>query len=132
MSDDATNPLRIALPPPLAEEVDRALDDWQSGGKLARLWARASALWTGAAGGRFIAITDPGSKVQRMAEVERFRAVYFGLPTIGGRYSALSSFGMVPAAAMGLSPPDLLARAQRMVARCSAEHPARENPGVHL
>src|SRR5262249_46018900 len=50
------------------------------------------------AGNRFIAITDPGSKMQQVAEADGFRHIFFGLPTIGGRYSALSDFGMVPAA----------------------------------
>src|SRR5438093_983715 len=54
------------------------------------------------AGSRFIAITDPGSKLDQVATADRFRQVFHGLPSIGGRYSALSNFGMVPAALMGL------------------------------
>ena len=54
------------------------------------------------AGSRFIAITDPGSKMQQVAERDRFRHIFAGVPSIGGRYSALSNFGMVPAAVMGL------------------------------
>ena len=54
------------------------------------------------AGSRFIAITDPGSKMQQVAEADHFRHIFPGLPSIGGRYSALSNFGMVPAALMGL------------------------------
>ncbi|MGB9205762.1 MAG: bifunctional transaldolase/phosoglucose isomerase, partial [Terriglobales bacterium] len=54
------------------------------------------------AGSRFIAITDPGSKMQLVAERDRFRHIFYGLPSIGGRYSALSNFGMVPAAVLGL------------------------------
>jgi transaldolase / glucose-6-phosphate isomerase len=54
------------------------------------------------AGSRFIAITDPGSNMQKIAERDRFRHVAFGIPSIGGRYSVLSDFGLVPAAAMGL------------------------------
>ena len=50
----------------------------------------------------FIAITDPGSKMQQVAERDQFRQIFFGVPSIGGRYSALSNFGMVPAAVMGL------------------------------
>jgi transaldolase/glucose-6-phosphate isomerase len=53
------------------------------------------------AGQRFIAITDPASPLHKLAERERFRHVWCGVPTIGGRYSALSNFGMVPAAIMG-------------------------------
>ena len=54
------------------------------------------------AGSHFIAITDPGSKMQQVAEGDHFRHIFYGLPSIGGSYSALSNFGMVPAAAMGL------------------------------
>src|SRR4029077_104984 len=54
------------------------------------------------AGAHFIAITDPGSKMQQVAERDHFRKIFFGLPSIGGRYSALSNFGMVAAAVMGL------------------------------
>src|SRR6266481_5634105 len=53
-------------------------------------------------GSRFIAITDPGSKMQQVAEGDHFRHIFFGLPSIGGRYSALSDFGLVPAAIMGV------------------------------
>ena len=52
-------------------------------------------------GSRFIAITDPGSQLDRLAQQERFRHVFYGVPSIGGRYSALSNFGMAPAAVMG-------------------------------
>ena len=54
------------------------------------------------AGEHFIAITDPGSKMQQVAERDQFRKIFFGVASIGGRYSALSNFGMVPAAIMGL------------------------------
>ena len=54
------------------------------------------------AGKHFIAITDPGSKMQQVAEADGFRHIFFGLPSIGGRYSALSDFGMVPAAVEGV------------------------------
>ena len=53
------------------------------------------------AGSHFIAITDPGSKMQQVAEADRFRHIFFGRPSIGGRYSALSNFGMVPARCNG-------------------------------
>src|SRR5262249_56041297 len=67
------------------------------------------------AGDRFIAITDPGSKMQEVAERDRFRKVFFGLPSIGGRYSALSNFGLVPAAVMGLHLRKFLYRTAEMV-----------------
>src|SRR5262249_19310228 len=54
------------------------------------------------AGRRFLAITDPGSQMEKVAQGDRFRRVFAGVKSIGGRYSALSDFGLVPAAAMGL------------------------------
>jgi transaldolase/glucose-6-phosphate isomerase len=84
------------------------------------------------AGSRFIAITDPGSKLQTIAERDRFRHVAFGMPSIGGRYSVLSDFGMVPAAAMGLDVGRLTAAAQTMVYSCGADVPPADNPGVVL
>ena len=65
----------------------------------------------GKAGGHFVAITDPGSKLEQAARADGFRHVLFGLPSIGGRYSALSDFGMGPAAIMGLDVPRLLGAA---------------------
>ena len=84
------------------------------------------------AGNRFIAITDPGSKMQQVAEADRFRHIFFGWPSIGGRYSALSDFGMVPAAAMGVDVPKFLDRTEEMVHACAATVPADQNPGVVL
>ncbi len=84
------------------------------------------------AGNRFMAITDPGSKMQHVAENDKFRHIFFGVPSIGGRYSALSNFGMVPAAVMGLDVPRFLNRTEEMVQACGATVPATENPGVVL
>ena len=83
-------------------------------------------------GRRFVAITDPGSQMQRVAEADAFRRVFFGLPSIGGRYSALSDFGMVPAAVMGLDVARLLGRAAEMTRACAASVPVEENPGAVL
>src|ERR1700676_4050600 len=84
------------------------------------------------AGSHFIPTTDPGSKVQLVAERDHFRHIFYGLRSIGGRYSALSNFGMVPAAAMGLDVERLLDEAERMQAACAPGVPAEENPGVML
>jgi transaldolase/glucose-6-phosphate isomerase len=84
------------------------------------------------AGSRFIAITDPGSKMQQVAEADHFRHIFPGLPSIGGRYSALSNFGVVPAAIMGLDLNRFLSRTQEMVEACGAGVPADQNPGVVL
>jgi transaldolase/glucose-6-phosphate isomerase len=84
------------------------------------------------AGNHFIAITDPGSKLQQVAEGDRFWRVFFGWPGIGGRYSALSDFGMAPAAIMGVDVAAFLDRTEEMVHACSASVPIEENPGVVL
>ncbi|MFL6311363.1 MAG: bifunctional transaldolase/phosoglucose isomerase [Terriglobales bacterium] len=84
------------------------------------------------AGEHFIAITDPGSKMQQVAERDQFRRIFFGRPSIGGRYSALSNFGMAPAAIMGLDITKFLQRANEMVQACRPEVPTGQNPGVIL
>jgi transaldolase/glucose-6-phosphate isomerase len=84
------------------------------------------------AGNRFIAITDPGSKMQQVAEGDRFRHIFAGVHSIGGRYSALSNFGMVPAAMMGLDVGRFLDRTEEMVRACSSCVPVQDNPGVVL
>ncbi|HZT38941.1 MAG TPA: bifunctional transaldolase/phosoglucose isomerase [Bryobacteraceae bacterium] len=84
------------------------------------------------AGNRFIAITDPGSKLQQIAEHDHFRHIFSGVNSIGGRYSALSNFGMVPAAIMGIDLTRFLNVAKKMVAACDATVPVDENPGVVL
>jgi transaldolase/glucose-6-phosphate isomerase len=84
------------------------------------------------AGKRFIAITDPGSHLQKVAESDGFRHIYFGLPSIGGRYSALSNFGMIPAAIQGIDVPKFLDRVEEMVHACASVVPADENPGAIL
>ncbi|MGB8774083.1 MAG: bifunctional transaldolase/phosoglucose isomerase [Terriglobales bacterium] len=84
------------------------------------------------AGSHFIAITDPGSKMQQVAEHDRFRHIFYGLPSIGGRYSALSNFGIIPAAAMGLDVDKFLKRTKEMVEACKPSAPVEQNPGVML
>ena len=83
-------------------------------------------------GRRFIAITDPGSKMQHLSEADGFRRIFYGQPTIGGRFSVLSDFGMVPAAIMGLDVGRLLGQAEQMAHSCAASVPVAENPGVAL
>ena len=83
-------------------------------------------------GSHFIAITDPGSKLRAEAERDRFRKIFLGLPTIGGRYSALSDFGMAPAAAMGIETTRVLDRTSEMVSACGADVSAKDNPGAIL
>jgi transaldolase / glucose-6-phosphate isomerase len=83
------------------------------------------------AGKQFIAITDPGSKMQKIAEDDGFRHILYGKPEIGGRFSALSAFGLTAAAAMGLDVEKLLNGAASMVRSCKATNP-NENPGAIL
>ncbi len=92
----------------------------------------AAALGEAAAATHFIAITDPGSSVEKMARAQGFRGVFHGMPTIGGRYSVLSDFGMVPAAAIGIDTSAFLERAAEMARSCAVSAPPVENPGVIL
>jgi transaldolase / glucose-6-phosphate isomerase len=84
------------------------------------------------AGKHFIAITDPGSHLQRVAEADGFRHIFFGVPSIGGRYSALSDFGMIPGAIQGVDIPRFLELADEMAHACASVVPGDENPGVIL
>ncbi len=84
------------------------------------------------AGAHFAAITDPGSSLERVAIEDRYGAIYHGKPDIGGRFSALSDFGMVPAAVSGFNVTELLLRAEGMKHACGPEVPAAENPGILL
>jgi transaldolase / glucose-6-phosphate isomerase len=84
------------------------------------------------AGSHWIAVTDPGSKLEKEAQADKFRYIFHGMPSIGGRYSALSNFGIVPAAAMGLDVAKFLDRTEQMVQACAASVPAERNPGVVL
>jgi transaldolase/glucose-6-phosphate isomerase len=84
------------------------------------------------AGRHFIAITDPGSTLQQAAERDSFRRVFFGWPSIGGRFSALSDFGLVPAALMGVDVAKFLDRAEEMICACMPSVPVDQNPGVIL
>jgi transaldolase / glucose-6-phosphate isomerase len=83
-------------------------------------------------GRHFIAITDPGTKLDKMAQDMKFRAIFRNPTDIGGRYSALSYFGLVPAAIIGLDVHMLLDRAETMCQACQPSVAARENPGVWL
>jgi transaldolase / glucose-6-phosphate isomerase len=81
---------------------------------------------------RFVAITDPGSSLEKAALNEGFRCVFHGFASIGGRYSVLSDFGMAPAAAIGIDPQAFLENTAEMVRSCAASAPPVENPGVTL
>ncbi|MGZ6007737.1 MAG: bifunctional transaldolase/phosoglucose isomerase [Rhizomicrobium sp.] len=84
------------------------------------------------AGRHFVAVTDSGSSLDQRAKMLRFAHTFYGTPSIGGRYSVLSKFGLVPAATIGLDIERLLEIAQRMVRRCGHDVPPGQNPGVQL
>lgn len=84
------------------------------------------------AGGHFVAVTDPGSSLEKVAKTQKFARTFHGDPAIGGRYSVLSPFGLVPAAAAGIDIARLLELAQAMVRSCGPDVPPQENPGVQL
>ena len=90
------------------------------------------AVGQGKAGDHFIAVTDPGSKLETTAREQGFWRVFHGEPTIGGRYSVLSNFGMVPAAVIGLDVRRIFESLGPMVRACGPGAPPRSNPGFQL
>jgi transaldolase/glucose-6-phosphate isomerase len=92
----------------------------------------AKTIGTEAAGHRFIAVTDPGSSLEKVATKQGFARIFHGEPSIGGRYSVLSPFGLVPAAAAGIDIRSLIEHALAMVRSCGPDVPPHENPGVQL
>ena len=83
------------------------------------------------AGKQFVAITDPGSKMEDAAQSDGFRHIFYGKPEIGGRYSALSAFGLTAAAAMDVDVERLLSAGSKMAEACQNEDP-QSNPGLFL
>lgn len=93
----------------------------------------AAAAQNDLAGSHFVAITDPGTSLEQLAHEHGFRHVFSNPPDIGGRYSALSFFGLVPGALIGVDIEQLLVRAQQMMGACGegdTEKP--HNPGLDL
>ena len=95
-------------------------------------WDRVEKAKQGSAASRFIAITDPGSQLERVAKERRFRHVFLGNPEIGGRYSVLSVFGLVPAAISGVDIAGFLESTAKMARSCDQHVPPEQNPGVLL
>jgi transaldolase/glucose-6-phosphate isomerase len=137
---DSTDPQQIAA---VEKKVKMAstlvIVSSKSGGTLepnilkAYFWdAMSKAVGEGNAGEHFVAITDPGSHMQMVAQNDKFRRIFYGDAAIGGRYSVLSNFGLVPAAAMGLDLEQFLRSALLMIRSCSAGTPPLQNPGVQL
>jgi transaldolase/glucose-6-phosphate isomerase len=137
---DSTDPQQIAT---FAQAVDLGktlvIVSSKSGGTLepnilkAYFWKRVSeTVGAEKAGSHFVAVTDPGSHMQKVAEGDKFGRIFYGDPGIGGRYSVLSNFGLVPAAAMGVDLRAFLTSTMVMVKGCSAGTPPTANPGVVL
>jgi len=98
----------------------------------AYFWERVKQAGVAEPGRQFVAITDAGTPLEKLGNEQKFRRVFTNDPEIGGRYSALSFFGLVPAALAGIDIKELLRRAQAMAERCAAGVAPRENPGVWL
>jgi transaldolase/glucose-6-phosphate isomerase len=94
-------------------------------------WHRVST-GTSRPGRHFVAITDPGTPLERLAVERGFRQVFLGPPDVGGRYSALSVFGLLPAALIGVDVARLLDRAQAMAEACRTVGSEMENPSLVL
>jgi transaldolase/glucose-6-phosphate isomerase len=82
------------------------------------------------AGAHFIAVTDPGSSLEKRAKEQGFRQTFHGVPSIGGRYSVLSPFGLVPAAIAGIDIAELVRLTRVMMRTCGQDVPPAENPGI--
>lgn len=95
-------------------------------------WHRLTQLKGNRAGENFIAITDPGTPLEALAHERGFRRAFLNPPEIGGRYSALSYFGLVPAALMGVDVARLLDRARTMMSACGGNIPATRNAALRL
>jgi transaldolase/glucose-6-phosphate isomerase len=131
---DSTDPMQVAetaaqFPP----QETLYIVSSKSGG-TAEVSAMLEFCWaqTGGDGSHFVAITDPGTSLQKLAQERGFRKIFTADPHVGGRYSALSAFGLVPAALMGIDPQVFLARAAWMSEQCLPEIPAERNPGLTL
>ena len=98
----------------------------------AYFYERLRELEDDAAGRHFVAITDPETSLHHEALEQRFRAIFLNPPDIGGRYSALSYFGLVPAALIGLDVGRLLEHARHVASVCGSAVKAHENPAVKL
>ncbi|MGB6915897.1 MAG: bifunctional transaldolase/phosoglucose isomerase, partial [Pseudolabrys sp.] len=99
---------------------------------MAYFFERVGALRKDKTGEHFVAVTDPGSSLERRAKQLGFAHIFHGALTVGGRYSVLSKFGLVPAAAMGIDIKRLLETTQPMERACGPDVPPAENPGVQL
>ena len=137
---DSTDPQQVAC---FAGRIDPAntlfIVSSKSGGTLEPNILKAyffklatDALGEGRAGDHFVAVTDPGSHMEQVAKDDGFRRIFHGDKGIGGRYSVLSNFGLVPAAAAGIDVRQFLQSGRAMARSCADSVPPLQNPGVHL
>ncbi len=131
---DSTDPIQVlatdeAFPP----EKTLYIVSSKSGG-TAEINAMFSYFWerTGHDGSHFAAVTDPGTTLEALANARGFRKTFLADPTVGGRYSALTHFGLVPAALLGIDLDRLLDRAAWMMRQCAADVTGARNPGLVL
>ncbi len=136
---DTTSPVQVTeLLATLDRESTYAIIASKSGSTIEPLslyaivhaWLTADGMTRREAGRRFIVITDPGSPLEKLRQRDLMRTTLTGPATVGGRYSALSMFGLAPAAMIGIHLPSLVMRAQAMERACSA--PVAENPAALL
>ena len=99
---------------------------------LAHFWELAHTRSGNRVGDQFIAITDPGTSLEKLAAERQFWRIFTNPPDIGGRYSVLSYFGLVPASLLGIDIAKLLAQAAEMAQRCRLQTPIEQNPGADL
>jgi len=136
---DSTDPQQVAASArrsPIAKTVYIVAS--KSGGTsevnafLDYFWHRAQRRLGADAGKHFIAVTDPGTSLDTLARSRDFRRIFLADPTIGGRNSVLSAFGLVPAGLLGLDLTELLSRAAALARECLPDVPAGRNPGLVL
>ena len=130
---DSTDPAQVAsaardYPPDKSLYVVSS----KSGG-TAEVMANFEYFWklSGADGSRFVAVTDPGTSLEKLAQERDFRKTFHADPDVGGRYSALTAFGLVPAALLGLDIEHLLSRAEWMMNECGGSSSAQQS-GAHI
>ena len=136
---DSTDPVQVLHTMQWAEEAKTVFLVSSKSGTTAEInsafqyaWERITTLGSKNPGEHFIAITDPGTALQKMAEEYQFRAIMLADPNVGGRYSALTAFGLVPAGLLGVSLPTLLKTSQEARCECDPTIPAGRNPGMVL
>ncbi|MCK5681150.1 hypothetical protein KAI46_10120, partial [bacterium] len=135
---DSTHPLSVAEIAASGKlETTLFLVASKSGGTLESLaffnyFYQQIALLKDNPGLNFIALTDPGSKLEKLAQAKNFRKIFSTPADVGGRYSALTLFGLVPAALLGLPVVEIIQSARVMAEACAANIPATENPALKL